>query len=276
MPSENTKIEWTNKTWSPITGCSKVSPGCAHCYAETLSLRYGYSKLPWLPKNADQNVFLHPERLEAPLKWRKPAMIFVNSMSDLFHENVPDEFIFDVFCIMEKASHHTFQVLTKRPERMAELVARFNRSNLLQTVPRSGVVSVGVLPNVWLGVSVENQYWANMRIPLLLATPAQVRFLSCEPLLGPVDLGGYIVCCPSCDQTHLGNCDSPREWPLHWVIVGGESAGPKRRYMKPEWARSIRDQCITAGVPFFFKQSSAPRAGQGRELDGRLWEQWPV
>lgn len=253
----DTTIHWTNKSWNPITGCSKVSPGCAHCYAETLSLRYGYSKLPWLPKNADQNVVLHPERLEAPLKWRKPAMIFVNSMSDLFHENVPDGFIFDVFCIMEKARQHTFQVLTKRPERMVELVSRFNRSNLLQTVPRSGVVSVGVLPNVWLGVSVENQYWADKRIPLLLDTPAQVRFLSCEPLLGPLDLVNY--------------------WTfLDWCIVGGESAGPKRRYMKPEWARSIRDQCLAAGVPFFYKQSSAPRAGQGRDLDGQLWEQWPV
>lgn len=260
-------IHWTNKTWNPVTGCSKVSPGCAHCYAETLSLRYGYSKLPWLPKNADQNVILHPERLEAPLKWRKPSMIFVNSMSDLFHENVPDAFIASVFQVMADAKQHTFQVLTKRPERMATFLD--SKEGLGCVAEATGYPYP--LPNVWLGVSVENQYWADKRIPLLLNTPAAVRFLSCEPLLGPLNIKPYFYACSGCGDSP---CDC-KGVAIQWCIVGGESAGPKRRYMNLDWARAIRDQCLATGVPFFYKQSSAPRAGQGRELDGRLWEEYP-
>jgi len=238
-------ISWTNLTWNPVTGCSKVSPGCAHCYAETLSLKQGWSKLPWLPANAKDNVVLHPDRLDQPLRRRKPSMIFVNSMSDLFHEEIPDDYIDQVFSVMAAATWHTFQVLTKRPERMLAFTQQYRPEPL---------------PNVWLGNSVENQYWAERRIPILAQVPAAVRFLSCEPLLKPLDLRCWL---PS----------------LSWIIVGGES-GPKFRRMPHEWARDIRDQCVAAGVAFFFKQSSSYQTERGtalQEEDGRLfeWHQYP-
>lgn len=286
--SDKSAIEWTDATWNPVTGCSKVSPGCAHCYAETLALtrlrgRDGYPGLPWTPENAAANVVLRPERLDQPLRWRRPRRIFVNSLSDLFHEQVPDAFIDRVFAVMamcdgirSNGRRHTFQVLTKRPERMRAYLTDPETPWRIH----SSVVKLNVgyyppirepnaqgyrgldtgqweipLPNVWLGVSVENQRWADERIPHLLATPAAVRFLSCEPLLGPLDLAGV---------RHLG-----------WVIVGGES-GPGHRPVDPAWVRSIRDQCGAAGVPFLFKQwgGRTPKSG-GREIDGRTWDEYP-
>jgi protein gp37 len=236
--SEKSAIEWTNSTWNPVTGCSKVSPGCANCYAETLSLRFGWSKAPWTPANAEQNVVLHPKRLDQPLAWREPRMVFVNSMSDLFHELVPDEYIRRVWMRMEVASQHTFQVLTKRPERLADLSS-----------------SLPLLPNVWLGTSIENDRWA-IRADALRRADAAVRFISAEPLLGPL---------PSLDLTGID-----------WLIVGGES-GATNRPMDTTWARDLRDRSIGAGVAFFFKQwgGRTPKAG-GRELDGQTWDEYPV
>jgi len=256
-------IEWTDATWNPVTGCSKVSPGCAHCYAATLAPRLhrmgqaGYTDLPWTPEHAAENVVLHPERLDMPLRWTRPRRIFVNSMSDLFHELVPDEFIARVWMRMEAAQHHTFQILTKRPDRMLEVAGRLNAHPL---------------PNVWLGTSVENQRWADERIPLLTETPAVVRFLSCEPLLGPVDLvgpiqrwmagrtGAVVAGGDGVTITYHGRR------PIHWVIVGGES-GPGHRPMDPEWVRGLRDQCAMGGVPFFLKQWGGARSGGDAVLD---------
>lgn len=249
--SNKSKIEWTDETWNPVTGCSHVSDGCRHCYAERLDRRQmmpgrkdGFRE--WTAPNAEYNVRLHPERLEWPLRWKKPRRVFVCSMADLFHERVSDEFICDVFEAMEKATHHTFQVLTKRPERMRDLLV-------------GGKVLSGIGPpkNIWWGVSAEDQKTFDERVPLLLQTPAAVRFVSLEPLLGPIDVDGAIW--PGCVLTkeqHDEHCDGGMfcdERNLDWVIVGGES-GPGARPMHPDWVRSIRDQCVGAGVPFFFKQ----------------------
>lgn len=241
--ADKSKIEWTDATWNPVTGCSHVSEGCRFCYAERLAKRLhamgrpGYTDLPWTHQNAERNIFLHPKLLDKPLHWKRPRLVFVNSMSDLFHEQVPFEFIARVFGVMKDAKQHTFQVLTKRPERMKEFMLWLRHGFDYQVSYPS--------PNVWLGVSVEDQRAADERIPLLIETPAAVRFLSCEPLLGPVDLSaGYL---------------SDHEWEhgtpggVKWVIVGGES-GPDARPMHPAWARAIRNQCDEAGVPFFMKQ----------------------
>ena len=252
-----TSISWTNETWNPVTGCSKVSPGCAHCYAERLSLKFGWSKAPWTPENAEQNVVLHPERLNKPLTWKTPRMVFVNSMSDLFHELVPVEFIERVFTVMGATPDHTYQVLTKRPERMAEVVNAYTDRHL----------GGKPLPNVWLGTSVENQHWADVRIPALLEAPAVVRFLSCEPLLGPLDLSWYL-----CDD--FARDDSRWENKINWVIVGGES-GPGFRTMNHDWARDIRNLCANWEVAFFFKQSSAFRSETGTTLDGQEYHEFP-
>lgn len=239
-----TAIEWTDQTWNPVTGCSKVSPGCAHCYAETLSLRFGWSKKPWTPENAAENVVLHPERLNKPLSWRKPSMVFVNSMSDLFHEQVSFGYILKVFLVMQKATQHTFQVLTKRPERMAQFMAMHE--------PLYGVAS-----NIWLGTSIENDRHV-YRADALRETPAAVRFISAEPLLGPL---------PSLDLTGID-----------WLIVGGES-GHGARPMDVEWVRDLRDlaceDCYETA--FFFKQwgGRTPKSG-GRLLDGREWSEYPM
>lgn len=247
-------IEWTEATWNPVTGCDRVSEGCDHCYALTLAKRLKAMGTRRYQADGDPRtsgpgfgVTLHHDQLDLPVRWRRPRVVFVNSMSDLFHDAVPEDFIFDVFEAMAEASQHTFQVLTKRPGRMASVVRRW-------------VDDARVLPNVWLGASVENQRWAEIRVPKLVETPAAVRFLSCEPLLGGIDL----------DALNGG------EWPIDWVIVGGES-GPGARPMHAEWARSLRDQCVSAGVPFFFKQwgGRTPKAG-GRELDSRTWDQLPV
>ena len=275
--ADKSAIEWTDATWNPVTGCSKVSPGCAHCYAETLSLRFGYSKLPWTPENASENVVLHPERLNLPLRWQRPRMVFVNSMSDLFHELVPTDYIAQVFDVMASGSPdcgkrhrheemcwgesiHTFQILTKRPERMRDVVSHELPEHVGEHWDGASSIAVMMetgawpLPNVWLGTSIENNRWVT-RADALRSTPAAVRFLSCEPLLGPLD------------ELDLTGID--------WVIVGGES-GPEHRPMDPAWVREIRDRCLEAGVAFFFKQwgGRTPKSG-GRELDGRTWDEMP-
>jgi protein gp37 len=242
--ADKTAIEWTDATWNPVTGCSKVSPGCAHCYAERLSLRFGTSKAPWTPANATQNVVLHEDRLRIPLLWRQPRMVFVNSMSDLWHELVPDWFIDRVFQTMAQADSHVFQVLTKRPERM------------LAWFQESGAGWAGAsLQHVWLGTSIENNRWVG-RADLLRQTPAAVRFISAEPLLS------------SLPELSLEGVD--------WLIVGGES-GPVHRPMNAQWVRDLRDLARRSGTAFFFKQwgGRTPKAG-GRELDGRTWDQFPV
>ena len=228
-------IEWTDATWNPIRGCTKVSPGCKHCYALAYAERW--RGIPGHPYELGFDLRLVPEKLEEPLRWRAPRRIFVNSMSDLFHEGVPEPFIHRVFTIMEQARWHTFQVLTKRAHRLAELGPRL-------TWPR----------NVWQGVSVENQKYL-WRIDELRKIPAAVRFLSVEPLLGPI-------------------LDLPLEG-VDWVIAGGES-GSRHRPIDPDWVRALRDQCVRAGVPFFFKQwgGRTPKAG-GRLLDGREWDEMP-
>lgn len=230
------KIEWTDATWNPVTGCNKVSPGCKFCYAERLSKRL---KATGMAKYRNGfAVTLHPDTLEIPLRWRKPRSIFVNSMSDLFHPEVPDDFIADVFDVMARADWHRYQVLTKRPERVASL-----NSNLPWPA------------QIWQGVSVENADYAH-RIDLLRETDAAVKFLSLEPLLGPLP------------NLNLRGID--------WVIVGGES-GPGARPMQPDWAREIRDQCLDAGVPFHFKQwGGVFKKRNGRELDGRTWDGMPL
>ncbi len=242
--SSNSKIEWTDRTWNPVTGCKKVSTGCANCYAERDWKRLSANSKTVYFGRKFTDVKCHPELLEQPLHWRKPAMVFVNSMSDLFHPDVPFEFFRDVLSIIMRTPQHTYQVLTKRPERILEFLEQVRRF--------SGSDDPGGFPpNLWLGVSVEDQATANERIPTLLRIPAAVRFVSAEPLLGDVDLH---LSAHQADiiwrRTHGG--DFERNF-LHWVIVGGES-GVKARAMHPDWVRSIRDQCQAAGVPFFFKQ----------------------
>lgn len=235
----STIIGWTDETWNPVTGCSRVSEGCRNCYAERLSLRYGWTKKPWTAQNAAENVILHPDRLRKPYSWHKPSRVFVNSMSDLFHPLVPDSFIASVFQVMNDLPQRTFQVLTKRPERMADWPGPW-------------------AANIWAGTSIENRK-ALSRLDYLRTCQSQTRFLSCEPLLeslGEIDLVG-----------------------IHWVIVGGES-GPGFRPMDHAWAREIRDQCLAAKVPFFFKQSAAFYTERGTELlepDGSFtaWQQYP-
>jgi protein gp37 len=266
-------IEWTDATWNPVTGCDRVSEGCDHCYAQTLARRLKLMGNPRYQLDGDPRTSgpgfglnLHPDKLTEPLTWSRPRRVFVNSMSDLFHDDVPGGFIANVFGVMAVAQQHQFQILTKRPGRMASLLARIEDETRAfaawhensRTTLDPGTI-LWPLPNVWLGTSVENQRWADIRIPKLLRTPAAVRFLSCEPLLGPIDLHLDIV---------------PGE--LGWVIVGGES-GVGARPMDASWARSLRDQCVGSGVPFFFKQwgGITPKAG-GRTLDERTWDEMPA
>ena len=242
--SDGSGIEWTEATWNPVTGCSKVSPGCAHCYAETLSRRFGTTNKPWTPANATENVVIHPERLEQPARWRRPRVIFVNSMSDLFHELVPVSFVQDVFEVMASSERHTFQVLTKRPERALELATE---------LPWTA--------NVWLGVSIENSRFT-WRADVLREVPAGVRFISAEPLLGSL--------------LESGARRSPLDLTLiDWLIAGGES-GPGYRPVHIEWVRELREACERAGVAFFFKQwgGRTPKSG-GRELDGETFDEMP-
>lgn len=268
---DKSKIEWTEATWNPVRGCTKVSAGCRNCYAETFAERFRGVK--GHPYERGFDVRLVPEALDLPLRWREPRRVFVNSMSDLFHPNVPDEYIDQVFAVMALADRHVFQVLTKRARRMVEY---FTDDPLLRWALIEGAAQKiysertgedpslwlavhGPLKNVWLGTSVENQAAADERIPHLLATPAAVRFLSCEPLLGPVDLTPYF----------RKLATSGAGWKLtgglaleiadrvpDWVIVGGES-GPKARPCDVAWVRSLVEQCRAAGVPAFVKQLGA-------------------
>lgn len=234
--SERSTIEWTDSTWNPVTGCNKISPGCKHCYAETFAERW--RGIPGHPYEQGFDLRLWPDRLELPLAWKRPRTIFVNSMSDLFHEKVPFAFIQRVFQTMERASWHTFQILTKRSERLAEVASDLDWP-----------------PNVWMGVSIETAAY-QWRADQLRMVPAAVRFLSLEPLLGPLaalELAG-----------------------IHWVIVGGES-GPGARPIDAKWVRDIQKQCRAAGVPFFFKQwGGAQKKRNGRVLDGRTWNGMPA
>lgn len=265
--ADTTKIEWADATWNPVTGCTEVSPGCDHCYAKTFAERWR-----GIPGHHFENGFdiqLRPDKLSLPLTWRKPRKVFVNSMSDLFHKDVPDDYIARVFAVMAATPQHTYQILTKRHGRMRSLLntEAFVHQALdlsLEILPvQHGALPHGdtwPLPNVWLGVSVETQQWADIRIPALLMTPAAVRFLSCEPLLGPLDLTR--IAYTAGGGTHLdvvnGRHGVPDLWTapakrIDWAIVGGES-GRRARPMHPDWAGSLRDQCTQAGVPFFFKQ----------------------
>jgi len=242
--SATSSIEWTDATWNPVTGCTKISPGCKHCYAERMARRLKAMGQPNYAHGFE--LTLHEHVLELPLRWKSPQVIFVNSMSDLFHERVPDAFIQSVFDTMRDASWHEFQLLTKRPDRMADFVAAHLREPLRYTHP-----------NVWLGTSVETQPYVS-RARLVAPLSSTVRFLSCEPLLGPLDLSGV-----------LG------EDAINWVIVGGES-GHQARPMDAEWVRGIRKQCRDANVPFFFKQwGGRNKKEAGRTLDRRTWDQMP-
>lgn len=234
--ADNSKIEWTEATWNPVTGCTQVSPGCAHCYAKTFAERW--RGIPGHPYEQGFELRLWEERLEQPLRWRRPRLIFVNSMSDLFHEEIPFEFIRRVFDVMVRAEHHTFQVLTKRDQRLAELAPDLPWPE-----------------NVWAGVSIENRRFVK-RTELLRQVPAAVRFVSAEPLLG------------SLANLNLTGID--------WLIAGGES-GPKHRPIDADWLRSLQRQCKRENVPFFFKQwgGRTSKSG-GRVLDGQEWSEMPA
>lgn len=292
--SIKTQIEWTNATWNPVRGCSRVSEGCRNCYAEVQAARVNAcqhgSGIPegsaaydgLLAKSGQWNgkIKLVPQALQQPLSWKEPRRIFVNSMSDLFHENVPEKFIDRVFAVMALANHHVFQILTKRPGRMQEYLNNFTFDRMIENcmddegysqIPRHSMqkimhlfgkfpestlypneprVNNWPLPNVWLGVSVEDQKTADARIPVLFKVPAAIRWVSIEPLLGSIDLerGGWSLLKPLKSPPKRGI-----EGSLDWVVVGGES-GANARPMHPDWVRGLRDQCAAAGVPFFFKQ----------------------
>lgn len=293
------RIEWTNEVWNPTTGCSHVTSGCKNCYAERITKRFRKDHKPWTVPNEVHNVVLHPDRLTAPLHWRKPRMVFVDSMSDLFHWRISNDFIDQVFAVMAMCPQHTFQILTKRADRMFAYMKDIqdNDKNLQRWAQHAydltgSPCASGIfdeiewpVPNVWLGVSTENQSTANERIPLLLKTPAAIRFLSCEPLLGPITPHLFGEC-----GSAKGVCtDNSCRTKIDWVICGGES-GPGARPMHPDWALSLRDQCVITKVPFFFKQwgdwmpnatGDMPmvRVGKkqaGRLLNGKLWNEYPV
>lgn len=265
---DQSKIEWTDATWNPVTGCTRVSEGCRNCYIErTPAFRIAGRKFA----HGTTGVQLHPERLYQPLKWKRPRRIFVNSLSDLFHEDVPDDFILECLTVMAIAKHHTFQVLTKRPHRMLELVAKWCAEDIylywhaFSGEPRE--IDSWPLPNVWLGVSIEGQATADERIPILLQTPAAKRFVSAEPLLGPVDLSAWARCACTSDGEHCALCLSGG---LSWVIVGGES-GPGARPCDLAWIRSIKDQCKAADVPVFVKQLGTVPMMNEQEWSARNW-----
>lgn len=281
MPTE---IAWTDETWNPTTGCDRVSPGCDNCYALTLAKRLKAMGQEKYQRDGDPRtsgpgfgLTVHPDALDLPLRWKKPRRVFVNSMSDLFHPDVPTEFIARVFTTMGRSERHTFQVLTKRPQRMAKVVNRLAWRDCIYPDGLLGPCDLSIstayfldgegeepLPNVWLGTSVENQRYADLRIPHLLATPAAVRFLSVEPMLGPVELSGWLF------------DGAPR---IDWVIVGGES-GPGARLMREEWVEQIIHDCRAANVAVFVKQLGTVLGGK-RHADietfpvGLQIREWP-
>lgn len=295
--ADKTKIEWTDSTWNVITGCSPISPGCANCYAAQLAgtrlknhpSRKGLTKEVNGKPAWTGEVRFNEEWLTLPLRWKKPRRIFVCAHGDLFHENVPDEWLDKIFAVMVLAHQHTFQLLTKRPKRMQAYIQDMAAGNRQEAMSRHsfyvnrsvlGVacemragVEGGILRNVWLGVTAENQEQANKRIPLLLETPAAKRFVSIEPMLGPVN---FLLTLKKSDAPERGKPDlgmhALRGIPgvlkgLDWVICGGES-GPNARPMHPDWVRSLRNQCQDAGVPFFFKQWGEWRPPEdGEEYD---------
>jgi protein gp37 len=284
-----TSIEWTDATWNPTRGCDKISPGCKHCYAETFAERW--RGIPGHPYEQGFDLRLAPSKLDDPLGWRKPRRIFVNSMSDLFHNDVPNEYIAAVFGVMAACPQHTFQVLTKRAERMRAWFEWVNRNDmpagelhdgLCRALAGSGDWDLGdricerlldeanawPLRNVWLGVSVEDQEYADRRIPHLLSTAAAVRFVSAEPLLGSLDLSPYLTrphqACNGCTPDGALCGGHPFGNAIDWLIVGGES-GTGARPFDLEWARVLLGQCVITGVPCFFKQAgAAPEDGAGR------------
>ncbi len=311
------KIEWTRgddgalgRTWNPTRGCSRVSEGCRHCYAEGIAARFsthalqtgeepggvfaGFATMTKSGPRWTGKVELLASKLDEPLHWKKPCRVFVNSMSDLFHEALPDEAIDRVFAVMALCPQHTFQVLTKRPERMGNYIDGHQHGRMCRVaedIPIRGDKPNAPfpLPNVWLGVSVEDQKTADERIPLLLKTPAAVRFVSYEPALGPVDFAK--VAGPG-SANHLANVFDgnalyigdiggidfawTRRGMLHWVIAGYES-GPGARPADIEWIRSVKDQCVAAGVSFFYKQAAINgRKIPTPELDGQTWTQYPA
>jgi len=300
--SNDSAIEWTDATWSPTTGCDRVSDGCTNCYALTLAKRLKAMGSAKYQRDGDPRtsgpgfgLTVHEDALILPLRWRKPRRVFVNSMSDLFHADVPDRFAARVFAVMAATPRHTYQILTKRHGRMRSLLSsdRF-RQTVQRMIPHVGdnpyltkYFKEWPLPNVHLGISAEDQKHADLRIPALLDTPAAVRFISAEPLLGPVDLSGYlprpadavrygIECrhgydsCPICDRT-VAAPDA-----ISWLICGGES-GSDSRPMELDWVRSLVSQCQNAAVPVFVKQDSGPRPGMQGRIPDELWlKEFPV
>lgn len=241
----NTKIEWCERSWNPITGCSKISEGCKHCYAERMSKRLagrcGYDK------DEPFKVALHPDKFDDPLRWKKPSKIFVCSMGDLFHEDVGFDVIRRIWAVMTTARQHTYMILTKRPERMKQFYEWMQKQEFkVETA----------WDNIWLGVTAENQQRADERIPILLQIPAAKRFVSVEPMLGEIDITKYLT-------------------QLDWVICGCES-GPNRRTCQTEWIRDLKNQCISVGVPFFLKQMEiSGKLVKMPELDGQIWREYP-
>jgi protein gp37 len=303
-----TKIEWAEHVWNPATGCTPISEGCQNCYAKRMANRLrgrcGY------PQDDPFRVTLHEDRLGEPLRWKKPRRVFVCSMGDLFHDDVPHEFIYGIWDVMVQSKQHTFLVLTKRPDRMKSFIEKVmcNRMDYALTFggtpegKKARKWAQKPVQNVWLGVTAENQQRADERIPILLQIPAAVRFVSVEPMLGPVDLlsNDYLGGCINCEVCldNPGTCvNCAQNRKLDWIICGGES-GPGARPMRLDWARSLCDQCQAAGVPFFFKQwgeygpnwlnddngkkiegsewmDRVGKKAAGRILDGRTWDEYP-
>jgi protein gp37 len=310
--SDKSGIQWTDATWNPTSGCDRVSPGCDHCYAMTLAKRLKAMGSPRYQVDGDPRtsgpgfgVQTHAVALDQPVRWKRPRRIFVNSMSDLFHKDIPDAFIARVFAVMACAPQHTFQLLTKRHARLRSLLegAQVNgfMNAMIETAMRDHGLRGGIewpLPNVWLGVSVEDQHWADIRIPALLDTPAAVRFLSCEPLLSAIDFGigdphrdhesddvnGFphpricLTCSGEDGEPEVEYFRRDYSWSpeIHWVIIGGES-GPGARPMDPDWVRSIVSECRDAGVTPFVKQLGAVWAREhGGDSHGGDWDLWPA
>lgn len=276
-----TKIEWADRVWNPVTGCTKISPGCQNCYAERMAKRLrgrcGY------PADDPFRVTLRPERLEEPLRWRKPGMIFVCSMGDLFHDDVPFDFIDRVFKRINGSPQHDFLILTKRPERMREYFARSMKflCAACQGTGCSYCLDHGYqnwemkpYSNVWLGVTAENQEMADERIPILLQIPAAVRFVSVEPMLGDINIAGYLGWngLRRMGDGLLYRWVAPK---IDWVICGSET-GPHARPAHPDWVRNLRDQCQAAGVPFFLKQLEiGGQVFKMPEFEGKIWNEMP-